>query len=257
MTQRPPNLLDRVAERRVIGYWEHAGTLAGVADLDALREMRARARRLRRAVDPAIRIAEGRLAQPRIGTNAMNRPKGADWAWRPVPWRLPVTPRGFAAAPSGTLLSEGVSLFHDCPIGEILVRQERNRRPEDLAPFGLALEVLGFAGSFLSLAIDLPDNAVAALGGHHIFRAALDIAVERPMDVVARLNLRTGPNVEQISGRVPVADPAPAVDFDLDSCAVDAARADKIWLDVIFSRPSLNAVRIADLTLSRRPRADL
>ena len=52
------------------------------------------------------------------------------------------------ARASKTNLGEEVTVFHDCKISELTLRQVRNTREADLAPFGLRMDVFRFDGSF-------------------------------------------------------------------------------------------------------------
>ena len=256
MPHKADRLIDRLAEGRALRIWQRAADAAATADLASLRALRSRARRTERELNRLIATAESRLALPHIGSNAMHRPLGADWLWRPEPWRLPVSPRGHAGLDRRTEIAPGVALFHDCPLREIALRQERNSRAGDLAPFGLALEVLGFEGGFLSLALDLPAGAADGLQRRHMLGAELDIEAERPLNVGARLNVKHGPNTEQIPGEVTLGKGA-VVEFDLAYSNLNEKRVEKIWLDLIFDKPAQNAIRLRDLTMSRRPRAEL
>jgi hypothetical protein len=256
----PPSsdrLIDRLAEGRTLKIWQRAADAAATADLASLRTMRSRARRTQRELDRLIATAESRLALPHVGSNAMHRPLGADWLWRPEPWRLPVSPRGLAGLDRRTDFAAGVALFHDCPLSEIAFRQERNSRPGDLAPFGLTLEILGFEGSFLSLALDLPPGASDGLLRRHILAAEIDIEAERPLQVTARLNVKHGPNTEELPVGVSLGGGPIVAEFDLAYSKVNEKRVEKIWVDLIFSNPSHNAIRLRDLTMSRRPRAEI
>lgn len=262
MTDTPPatirpSLLDRLAEARVLRHWRRAGEAAPTTDLGTLRAQRGRARRLRREIDRVIDVAESRLALPAVGSNAMSRPPGADWLWRPDPWRFPIAPRGHAGAGVRTPLAEGMTLFHDCPMAEITVRQDRNARPGDLAPFGIVIETFDFAGRFLSLAIDLPDDAARGLSARHVLRVEAEVESERPTGLLCRLNLRQGPNAEQIRAHVSEAGRNALAEFDLAYGNLREAPIDKLWLDLMIDHPAMNAVRLRDLRLSRRPRAEL
>jgi len=262
MADRPsdivqPSLLDRVAEARVLRHWRRAGGAAATTDLGTLRAQRGRARRLRQELDRVIAVAESRLALPTVGSNAMNRPPGADWLWRPEAWRFPIAPRGHAGASQRTPLAEGMTLFHDCPMGEITVRQDRNARPGDLAPFGLSIEAYGFAGRFLSLAIDLPAEASKGLSSRHVIRVEAEVEAERPVGLLCRLNVRQGPNAEQIQSHVADAGRNAVAEFDLAYGNLREAPVEKLWLDLMIDRPAMNAVRLRDLRFSRRPRAEL
>lgn len=257
MPQHSESALDRLAERRALRFWARAAEAAAAVDPETLRNLRFRARRIRREVDRVIAAADARLALPRIGSEAMPRQPGADWHWRPEPWRMPVSPRGHAGVASGTTLCGGVALFHDCPLAEISLRQERNRRDGDLAPFALRLEVLGFSGSFLSLAVDLPEAGVAGLSRRHMVRAELDADAERPVGLYARLNVVHGPNTEQLTASARLDRGTTAVEFDLAYTKLNEKRAEKAWIDLMFGEPALSVVRISDMRISRRVRAEV
>lgn len=257
MPRRRMNLLDRAATARARRFWARAADAADLAPAEDLRGLRGSARRLAGALDTFLRRADDRLALPLAGSNAMNRPLGADWLWRPPLWREANRPRGHVGPQNGLQLGPGIRLFHDCPLAEIVLRQERNRREADLAPFGLRIEVLEFGGSFLSLAIELPGEAIAGLQRRHLFQAAFDIEAERQVKAFARIKVKHGPNTEEVTRELPVAGGVAAVDFDLAYTKVNEARVEAAWLDVIFEAPALNAIRLRDLVLSRRPRAEL
>jgi hypothetical protein len=248
--------LNRLAERRLLRLWSRAAEGVESMDPESLRAIRARARRMRREADHLILRSEGRLGLPPIGSSQMPRPLGADLLWRPDAWRWPILPRGHAGTASPLALSPGITLFHDCPLCEVAVRQVRNTREDDLAPFSLTLETLGFRGTFLSLALDLPPEAAAGLGPRHVISLILRAEFERPLSVLARLNLRHGPNTDQIAASLP-GDETATADFDLATTALDGTPVRHIWLDLIFNAPDMSAVRLRDLTMSRRTRADL
>ena len=115
-------------------------------------------------------VADNRFALPRIGSNAFSRPGGTEWSWRPRLWRGPLARKGMSAVPSKTNLGEEVTVFHDCKISELTLRQVRNTREADLAPFGLRMDVFRFDGSFLSVVIDAPQNVCDGLQRRHIVR---------------------------------------------------------------------------------------
>lgn len=236
--------------------WRRIADAAEAMDLATLRRARGRARMLRRQLDRVIHLAEYRLALPVIGSNALRRPMGADWVWRPDLWRGPMAVAGQAPASGRTALSEGATLFHDCRAGELTLRQIRNRRETDLAPFGLRLEVFRFDGSFLSLVLDLPAEAVEGLRLKHLIRLELALEREQPLQVFARLNIRHGPNVEQLVRELPPEEEV-MVEFDLAYTKMNEKRVERLWLDLIFERPQMNQVTLRDVTLSRRPRAEL
>ena len=251
------SLLDAVSNRIALRRWAQLAARAGAADLESLRGQRNRARQLRRQVDRLLHVADGRLALPLIEANAIAAPLGSDWIWRPEPWRGSLSPLGLVAVDSRTPFGEECTLFHDCDTSEITFRQLRNTREADLAPFGLRLDVFRFDGSFLSLAIDLPEAAVRGLQRRHLIRVDTIVEMEKPLEIFARLNIRHGPNTEQIVRELPLNEEEVSVDFDLAYTKLNEKRVEKAWLDLIFEGPQMNQVVIRDVTMSRRPRAEL
>lgn len=219
----------------------------------ALAALRARAQALRLRLDLADRIAEARLAVP----GAVPRPLHTDWAWRPGPWSAPFRPGGLSHVASGTALGEGAKLFHDCPGSEIAVRQVRAPASAGPAPFGLRMDVFRFRGTFLSVAVDLPAEAVLGLTRRHIFRICLDVGTERPVAVFGRLNIRHGPNTEQVVQAFDIPEGPCHVDLDLAATRLDEDRVERAWIDIILDAPDMNHIRLDDVTLSRRPRAEV
>lgn len=241
---------------RSLRRWEAAARAAETIDLSLLRQMRSQARQMRRRVDQVTHIADGRLTLPRIGTNAIRKPAQSDWAYRPELWRGPVSPVGLAAVETRSRIGNEAALYHDCMISELTLRQVRNSREGDLAPFGLRMDVFKFDGTFLSLVLDLPDSAVDGLRRTHILRMDCEIETEKPLEIFARLNIKFGPNVEQVVREVPLDGREMMVEFDLEHTKISEKRLERLWLDVIFEGPEMNEINLRDITFSRRPRAD-
>jgi len=251
------SLFDRMAWRRELRRWQRLSREVPMMRLDRLRRTRRAARALRAELDRAILAANARLALPLIGGSGFQVPKGSDWAWRPDLWRGPLSVQGVAAAPAKAVLSPEVSLFHDCARSELTLRQVRNIRAEDHAPFGLRMDVFAFDGSFLSLAVDLPPEAVEGLRRRHLIRLAPILDLERPLEIFARLNIKHGPNTEQLVRELPLHETDRAVEFDLAYSNVNEKRVERMWLDLIFEGPEMNQVLLRDLTVSRSLRAEL
>ena len=249
--------LDAFRFARSRSHWAKAAARAGSADLSDLRLQRQRARDLRRHLDDLIHVADGRLAQPLTRATDLPGPYGSDWGWRPDLWRGPLPQPGLASVQSKTMLGRDLTLFHDCDRSELTLRQLRNRREGDQAPFGLHMDVFRFDGSFLSLVVDLPVQAVTGLQQRHLIRLNTVIEMERPIEIFARLNIRHGPNTEQLVRSLPLQDPEVMVEFDLAYSSMNEKRVEKAWVDLIFEGPEMNKVTLRDLTFSRRPRAEL
>ena len=179
------------------------------------------------------------------------KPLHTEWAWRPEPWSVPVTPSAIEPFASGASFGAQAKLFHDCRMGTCSVRQLGVS--DGPARFALNVETHEFDGDFLSIAIDLPEEAVAKLTRDRLLRVSARCDGERPA-MFARLNLRSGPNVEHLVQRL---DDGPNTHLDLDLAEVNCAQdcVTSAWVDVIFETPRVNRIRVDDLTFTLRPRA--
>jgi hypothetical protein len=251
------DLIDRILHRRMLRRWGAAAERAAKVDLETLRSLRGRARGLRRQLDRVIQIAEHRLALPVIGSNAIRRPLGTDWTWRPDLWKGPIPVPGFSSIATRAQVCDGATMFHDCRQSELTVRQIRNTREADLAPFGFRMDVFQFDGSFLSLVLDLPPEAARGLKLRHLIRLDVIVEMEKPIEIFARLNIKHGPNVEQVVRELPLAEEEVMVEFDLAYTKVNEKRIERLWVDLIFEGPEMNQIILRDVTLGRRPRAEM
>ncbi len=250
-------ILDGLFHRRILRRWSRAAGQAQGLSLDHLRQLRNRAREIRRRLDRVIYVAEGRLTLPAVGSNAIVKPLYTEWAYRPELWRGPIHPLGMVAVETQTAYGDEVKVFHDCRITELTLRQTRNTREEDLAPFGLRMDVFRFDGSFLSLVVELPEDAVQGLERRHLIRLSVSVDVEKPLEIFARLNIKHGPNVEQIVRELPLGEDEVMVEFDLAYTKLNEKRLERMWLDLIFEGAEMNQILLRDVTLTRRPRAEM
>lgn len=249
-------LVDWFVHRRAVRRWTRAARRAPNMPLDELRRERSRARKLLFSLSEMSAIAENRLALPMIGSNAFPKPHGTDWAWRPSLWNLPLASPGMSSAPSKSKLGDELTLFHDCARSELTLRQVRNTREADLAPYGLRMDVFAFDGSFLSVVLDLPYGAVDGLKKRHLLRVTTIVELEKPLEIFARLNIKHGPNTEQIVRELPLDEDEIVVEFDLAYSGLNEKRIERAWVDLIFENPEMSQVTLRDLTFSRRPRAE-
>ncbi|WP_171054650.1 DUF6478 family protein [Roseovarius arcticus] len=248
--------IDWIVHRRGVRRWTHAARRAPDMPLAELRQQRGMARKLLYSLNEMTAIADNRLALPMIGSNAFPKPHGTDWAWRPALWNLPLASPGISSAPSKSKLGEELTLFHDCARSELTLRQIRNMREADLAPYGLRMDVFAFDGSFLSVVLDLPHGAVDGLKKRHLVRMSTIVELEKPLEIFARLNIKHGPNTEQIVRELPLHEDEIVVEFDLAYSNLNEKRIERAWVDLIFENPEMSQVVLRDLTFSRRPRAE-
>lgn len=256
MAGRFSKLIDKLVQKRSLQRWNQAADLAATTDLDALRSLRGQARALRRNLDRVIHQAEFRLALPVIGSNAIRKQMGTDWAWRPDLWKGTIPVPGMSSVAGKAPVCDGATIFHDCRRSELTVRQVRNSRASDIAPFGIRMDVFRFDGSFLSLVLDLPEDASRGLKLKHMIRLDVIVEMEKPLEIFARLNIKHGPNVEQVVRELPLTDESVSVEFDLAYSKFNEKRVERMWVDLIFEGPEMNQIILRDVTFSRRPRAE-
>lgn len=251
------SIFDRLGTRQVMRRWARAAQKASEVDLGLLRQQRHAARLLRSHLDRLIHRADERLALPLVGSTNFPRAHNTDWHWRPALWRGRLASPGMSSVDTKSMLGDEITLFHDCALSELSLRQLRNRREEDLAPYGLRMDVFKFDGSFLSLVIDLPEAATEGLKRSHLIRMDCIVETEKPLEIFARLNIKHGPNTEQIVRELPPNQKETMVEFDLAYSKLNEKRVERGWIDLIFEGPEMNQVTIRDLTFARRPRAAL
>ena len=105
--------------------------------------------------------------------------------------------------------------------------------------------------------MELPEAAAQGLTKQHLMRVDTIVEMERPLEIFARLNIKHGPNTEQVVRELPLNAETVQVEFDLAYSRLNEKRVEKIWLDLIFEGPRMNQVTLHDLTFSRRRRAAL
>lgn len=238
-------------------FWQNRAQRAATLSPAELSELKAGANRVRHTISQFVTRANKHLvtAEGRKGT--VRHHANADWTWRPDAWTAPASPRGGAPAHRSDRIGNELAIFHDCPLQEIIWQQIRNTRPQVIAPFGLQMEVFAFGGTFLSFALDLPGAALDRLSNRHIVSVEADIEMEEAIEIYARLNIKHGPNTEQVVRQITEVEDTAAAEFDLGYTDLAGKKPDAVWLDMIFEGPSMNRITIFDLALTRRPRAAL
>lgn len=206
------------------------------------------------STDPATRLHSATL-------KSMPLPAGTDWRWRPPLLHKALDAPARIAPANGEGLGDSAHVFHDCDLPAMILRQVPNLAASDLAAYGLRLEVLGFTGRFLALAVPLPPEALDGLDRDHVIRLETEIEIERGIEVYARLNIENGPNTDQQQVHLGwmQADRRNrhVSEFDLAETEINPERLQSAWLDLIFEAPAMNAMILRDLVLSRHRRAQV
>lgn len=257
MPIKPHGMLGRLFHIGVLARWKLATAAARQTRRSILRLQRAQARQLKSVLQEFCHLADDRLALPQTGSVNFVRPIGTDWSWRPRLWRLRSDQPGCAPVFDKTRFGDEIGIFHDCPHQEITIRQIRNLRDTDISAFGLRVDVLHFAGSYLSIVVDLPNESCVELKKQHLIQLSAVIEKEHPTQIHARLNVKNGPNTEQILLTLPDGDGMASVEFDLAYTQLNEKRAERMWIDLMIDEASMNQITFRDLTISRYPRAQI
>jgi len=195
--------------RRSLQRWERLADFGKDTPPETLKELKKHARAIEIRAGAVAKNADRSLISLLPGDAADQRRPRTDWSYRPEPWKCRQHPWGFAPALNNASLGRDVTLYHDCKSRSLTFRQIRNLDPDSLAPFALHLDIFRFRGSFLSIVVRAPDGVTKGLTKNHILGVSCELQIERPVDIMLRLNLRNGPNTEQIEKPVDLSSPRP------------------------------------------------
>ncbi|MDJ0993554.1 MAG: DUF6478 family protein [Dinoroseobacter sp.] len=229
----------------------------GAEDVDAAKYRLAESVHARAVADAELRDAEAAIWQ--IADPKPDLQTGEIWATRPKPWSQSALARHFVGSATGTEIAPSLTLYHDCPLAQLTLRQ-LIAAPSSPAPFILKVDVLHFEGSFLSLCLNLDDPETSDWHKDDVIRVSLQAEMETGLPIYARLNLKQGPNVLQQLAGFGFGDASHGrhtVGFDLAYAGLSQNPVEAAWVDLILEKPSMNAVTLHDVTLSRSKRADL
>lgn len=252
-----PGFLSNFFDKRIQSHWMSRANRVGKMTAANLRNSRTVARELSKELSRFDRAAARQLALESSGCGFPSLPASTDWQHRPAPWSVETNPSGMAPVRSGSLFGSDISVFHDCRNHSVSIRQVRNKQETNLAPFGVKLEVYAFDGSFLSLVVEAPGGVMKGLSKKHIIRLETHLERERDIGVSCRLNLKNGPNTEQVNIDLPRKSGKQVCEFDLAYVPFDESKAEKIWVDLFLDSPPMNQITLYDLTLSRHRRAEI
>ena len=219
---------------------------ADSAVLEAMRDEAAKLRHDLDQLDGALLVA--------LTRNDPDVPQGLDLSLRVPFWQTEALPGAWSCPGNGTYLAAGMTLFHDCPLAEIGLRQAAQATA---APFGLELDVFGFEGTYLSIAVDLPAHCATGLTTDHILQVDTQNRRDPERAILVRLNIQAGPNTVQMLRTLSGEGETGSVEFDLAYSEIGDSPAEKLWLDILFENPAYSRAKIADMWVTRRRRAEI
>lgn len=210
---------------------------------------------MRRVIDTYLAQADDRLLDDL--DRDPQPPAASDWIWRPQIFRRKSENLGFAGLAGPWRFDDEATLFHDCPQAMVGARQILATPGTSEAPFALQIDAFAFAGSYLSLSFDLPQPAARSMNHRHLVVVEGQIAALRSSGLYARLNIRHGPNLAQLTQKMDIVGGRMAATFDLAPMVLNEKRIENTWIDILFENPFFNQYHLGDVTIHRRPRAEL
>lgn len=145
---------------------------------------------------------------------------------------------------SGARLTSNTKVFFDGGDCAVIFKQLRNDISQGFAPYGVALELFQFDGSFLSLDIDLSDSLCGTFAKDELIGLSGEIFAERATGFTVRLNIKHGPNTEQLIQAQDLNHSEIGAEFDLKHLKINVNRVEKIWLDLVFETPNFNRISL-------------
>ena len=179
------------------------------------------------------------------------------WSWRPELWTVTCPSRSGPVVQSGARLTSNTKVFFDGGDCTVIFKQLRNDISQGFAPYGVALELFQFDVSFLSLTIDLPDSLCGSFAKDELIGLSGEIFAERATGFTVRLNIKHGPNTEQLIQAHDLNLSNIGVEFDLEHLKTNVNRVEKIWFDLAFETPNFNRISLTDIAFSKCPRGEI
>ncbi len=180
----------------------------------------------------------------------MGLPNRTRWAFVPSVWQ---DGAGLidAALQNGGEIAVGVKYFSGDPASgaRFQVQKEAASNP--------ALTVTRAAPpqSFVSLAIDIPPEHLAALSFDYLFRVEGLFTADDPLHGYVRLNLQAGQEPQRVNKSFAVTGSGLLAEFDLKFWPQDPAACHKGWVDIILDQPVPNSFSLSNVRLLGRMRA--
>ena len=186
------------------------------------------------------------LDRPTLNAKIPSLPPNTQSCYRPPLWSVrQSTP--FKRHSNRIQFQKKTALFHDCPIGDIIVRQIRNIGENISSPFGLKCDVFSFEGSYMSLSFPVEFADELKQDDNIMLRIELDC--EKSRMTYATLNIGKGAQKEVQSltceddGRFIFAE------FDLSQYHTNLDGSQNMWFDLSFDNYPYNEIIIRDLCL--------
>lgn len=190
------------------------------------------------------------IHKPRIDVPVgFNLPPKTQWGYTPRLWNSSAHEISGNIL-TGTELAENVTLHHDGTGSNFTIMPPTES-------VGLDFRFADFSGSFMSIAFGFPETAAKSIGRHDLLRISMTSSADENFQAYARLNLRHGPNNEQIIRMMDIGEGESFAEFDIFYTEFEPSRASDAWIDLIINEPAGRKFVLSDVVILRRVRASL
>lgn len=202
----------------------------------------------------AREIAQDRLCQSNKDNLIAGLPPRLVKAVRPNPFAFPLSSLRTTSPQREWSLDDQVTLFHDCSLSQILIRQNPTPETGRVAPHELQIECFEFQGSFFSFKFDLPFQADVT--SDTIISIRAHIVTSEDIQAHARLSIAKGAHTEAIIRDVAINDPFATAEFDLYFAETRLDGSQSMWIDLSFSNIAQSKIHLRDIVLFQTNRAE-
>ncbi len=176
-------------------------------------------------------------------------PPKTQWGYTPALWQHNFDSETVGNILTGTEIAPRVTLHHDAESVDMRIAPVENSA-------ALSFDIREFSGGFLSLAFGFPESDAKAIQRHDLIRIAIQSEAAEQFKAYARLNLKHGPNNEQIVRMIDIGQDGFA-EFDIFYTEFEPTRASDAWIDLIINEPQGKSFTLKQVVILRRVRATL
>lgn len=207
----------------------------------------------RAELDELVRRTEAKIAGAQLTPISEG---DAIWRCRPDCMNVPLSPSTYHEPVSGISFGDGLGIFHDDKGGVFTLTQRPSGSAKKASRFEAYFESYEFDGTYLSLALAIPDDVRRPVQGEQIV-LSIDLGASRLMKSFARLNIQNARGKDTLYAEAELGGGAHDFVFDLSFTTFEAQQNDTMWVDLILDRPRMVefSIRALDLSLRSKDRA--
>ena len=178
------------------------------------------------------------------------------WSFQPSPWGSAIPLIAQENAGRQSTIGTGCTLFHDARQARVAWLQLPASPPDRRCPFSFEIHAPGFDGSYLSLAIAIPERFCRSIDRKSIISIELHALGTAELPASLRMNAKRGPNTYENWQPIKLLGPVQIVEFDMSNFGINPASAYNMWLDFMVTQSGSWQLAINALSMSHRHRLE-